>query len=220
MKLGILLGSLLLTPIALESSQSAPGHEVRERITWAPAKFPIFSPKKEWTKPKVMVTSLRAEGLLIELEKTDIRQTSKRYQAELGREGDAADFYQWICFLGGSRERWALWLGSGEIDGDRVSDFSIKRIDSRANVDSKCRPLLSVSGEPITSPSKIRIGMSESDLKLALGEPTARSGNFLYYAHSHDLKLHGEPYTLMNTVTVEVKDGVVTAMKVWKSTQS
>ena len=220
MKLGVLFVSLLLTAIAVESTQSASGHEERERITWAPAKFPTFNPKKEWTKPKVMVTSFRAEGLIVELEKTDIRQTAKRYQAELGSGGDAADFYQWLCFVGGSKERWALWLGSGEIDGDHVSDFSVKRIDSKADVDSKCKPLLSVSGELVTSPSKIRIGMSESDLRLTLGEPTARRGNFLYYAHSHGLKLHDELYTLMNTVTIEIKNGVVTAMSVWKSTQS
>jgi len=62
--------------------------------------------------------------------------------------------------------------------------------------------------------------MSESELTLELGPPTAKSGDFLFYAHRHDLKLRNEPYTLMNTVTVEVKDGVVIAMRVWKSTQS
>jgi hypothetical protein len=64
--------------------------------------------------------------------------------------------------------------------------------------------------------------MNESDLAIALGAPTARRGNFLFYDHSHDLKRRNDPetYTLMNTVTIEVKDGVVVAIKVWKSTQS
>ena len=193
---------------------------MREKITWSPAKFPIFSPKKEWTKPKVIVTSLRADGLIIELEKTDIQETAKRFQADLGYEGDAADFFQWLCFVGGSKERWALWLGSGETDGGHVSDFSIMRIDPNADVDSKCKSILSGPEDPVTAPNKVRLGMSESDLTLALGETTARSGNFLYYAHSHDLKRHNEAFTLMNTVTIEVKNGVVTAIKVWKSTQS
>jgi hypothetical protein len=217
----ILLVALQLTAIAQESTKSVPNSEVRQKITWAPAQSPTFSPKKEWTKPKVMVTSLRADGLMVQLEQTDIRETAKRYQAELGHQGDAADFTQWLCFLGGSKgERWALWLLSGEIDGDRVSDFSIKRIGSDAVVDSRCKPLGPDSEAPTTFPSKVRLGMSESDLRLALGEPTARRGNFIYYAHSHDFKGRNEPYTLMNTVTVEVKDGVVIWVMVWKSTQS
>src|SRR5215469_9722455 len=196
MKRATPLIALLLTAFVLASTQSAPSDEVREKITWHPAKFPIFSPKKAWTKPNVMVTSLRFDGLIIDLEQTDIRETAKRYQAELGREGDAGDFFQWLC--------------SSEIDGDRIGEFSIKPIGSNADVDSRCKPLSSDSDDPSTSPSKIRVGMSESDLMLVLGEPTARRDNFLYYAHSHDLKLHDEPYTLMNTVIVEVKDGVVT----------
>jgi hypothetical protein len=213
--------TLLSTTIAQESRDSSASHGRRETIPWAPANFPIFTPKRAWTKPRLMVNSLQADGLSVELEHTDIRETSRRYRTKLGHEGDAADFVQWLCFVGGREEqRWALWITSGEIDGDRVSDFSIRRIGSDAEVDSRCRSLSTSFEEPTTSPSKLRLGMSESDLTLALGEPTARRGDFLFYAHSHDLKLHNEPYTLMNTITVRVKDGVVIAIKVWKSTQS
>jgi hypothetical protein len=224
MKHFVLIAALLTTVLAQESAKSRPNHQLRERVTWAPAEFPVLTPKKAWTKPKVMIASVRAGGLTIELEQTDIRETAKKYQAELGHEGDAADFYQWLCFVGGSGEqRWVLWLGSGEEDGDRVGDFSIKRIGSHADVDSRCRPLSPKASEgPTTSPSKVQIGMSQSDLRIALGEPTARRGNFLFYDHSHDLKRLNDPetYTLMNTVTIEVKDGVVVAMRVLKSTQS
>jgi hypothetical protein len=213
--------TLLSVTTAQQSTDSKANQKRRETITWAPVEFPTFTPKRAWTKPKLMVNSLRTQDLSVELEQTDIRETSKQYGAKLGQQGDAADFFQWLCFVGGREEqRWALWLSSGEIDGDLVSDFSIKRIGSDAAVDSRCRSLSSSSEEPTTSPTQLRLGMSESDLKLALGEPTARRGDFLFYAHSHDLKLHNEPFTLMNEITVRVKDGMVIAIKVWKRTQS
>lgn len=62
--------------------------------------------------------------------------------------------------------------------------------------------------------------MSEADLTGVLGKPTAKRDDFLFYAHRHDLNLHNEPYTMMNTVTVQVKNGMVTAIRVWKSTTS
>jgi hypothetical protein len=212
---------LLLTAIAQKSSGSGAGHKGQEKVTWAPPQIPITSKNEGWTKPKVMVAALRADGLSVELEQTDIKAASKRYGAIIGHEGDAGDFFQWLCFVGGREEqRWVLWLGSGEIDGDRVSDFSIKHIASDTEVDSRCRALSRSFEEPTTSPSTLRLGMSELELTLELGEPTVKAGDFLFYAHRHDLKLHNEPYTLMNTVTIEIKNGVVSAIRVWKSTQS
>ena len=187
-------------------------------VTWAPRKIPITTKNEGWTKPKVMVTSLRADGLAVELEQTDLHAVSKQSQAIIGHVGDAGDFFQWLCFVGGREEqRWALWLGSSE-DGDRVSDFSIKHIVSASDVDSRCMPLSTSFEEPTTFPSRIRLG--ESELTLVLGDPTVRGSDFLFYAHRHDLKLHNEPYTLMNTVTIEIKNGVVSAIRVWRSTQS
>ena len=148
-------------------------------------------------------------------------KTSKRYHAKLGAEGDAADFSQWLCFVGGHKDqRWALWLTSGEIDGGMISDFTLKRVGSDANVDSRCRSLSASLEEPTTSPTKLQLGMSESDLTLALGAPTSRRSDLFYYAYQHDFKRHGEPYTLMNTITVRIKNGVVVGIKIWKSTQS
>jgi len=215
--------ALVSITIAQESSDSTASHKRRETVAWAPVDFPLFIPKRDWTKPRMMVSSLRAGGLSVNLEHTNMKETSRRYGAKLGQSGDASEFIQWLCFVGGREEqRWALWLTSGEIDGDVVSDFSIKRIGPDAKVDSRCKSLLTNLEEPTTSPSQLRLGMSASDLTLALGEPTAKRGDFLYYAHHHDLKLHNEPdpFTLMNTITLEVKDGVVIAIKVWKSTQS
>jgi len=113
----ILLG-LVLTATA-QKSGAAGANKERQKITWAPPKIPIRAENEAWTKPKVMVASLRADELSVELEQTNIQETSKRYRAELGHEGDAGDFFQWICFVGGREDRrWALWLESGEIDGD------------------------------------------------------------------------------------------------------
>ena len=218
--LGIVTPFLLSMVIAQKSSIAKPSNEHHEKVTWAPGSFPIFEPKKEWTKPKVMVSSLKAAGLSIELDRADIKEYAKRYGAKLGQSGDAASFAQWLCFVGGQEDQqWALWLTSGEIDGDQISDFAIKQVAANSEVDSRCKPLGSPE-EPSTSPSSLRLGMSESDLRLVLGEPTARRKDFLYYAHSHDIKKNNDPYTVMNTITIELKDGKVVAFKVWKSTQS
>lgn len=212
---------LLSMATAQKSSEVAVTRKVREQVTWHPPDFPVIAKGQSWTKPKPMVTSLRTDGLSIELEQTEIQAISKRYHTALGQEGDAGEFFEWLCFVGGRKEqRWAMWLGSGEIDGGRVSDFLIKQIPSDADVDSRCGVLPATIAEPTTSPDELRLGMSEAELTSVLGKPTANRHDFVFYAHKHDLNFRNEPYTMMNTVTAQVKDGMVTAIRVWKSTTS
>ena len=66
-------------------------------------------------------------------------KTSPSFSGTMDSKGDAAEFYQWLCFRGGNQpDRWALWLVSGEIDGGNVGSFEWRRIPARAVIDKRC----------------------------------------------------------------------------------
>jgi hypothetical protein len=58
--------------------------------------------------------------------------------------------------------------------------------------------------------------MSESQLFEALGQPTVRHGNTLLYVHEHDYAGKNGPSTVLNTVSIVLRDGAVLAIEVLK----
>ena len=89
--------------------------------------------------PKEMLSTLRVSNYPIKLGKTTMEDVAKHFSGTMDSKGDAAEFYQWLCFRGGNQpDRWALWLVSGEIDGGNVGSFEWRRIPARAVIDKRC----------------------------------------------------------------------------------
>ena len=144
----------------------------------------------------------------------------KQYRAEIGQQGDASEFLQWVCMTGtADGQRWVLWLESGEIDGGNVSGFQLRRIGGQLKLDTRCRTI-GASANISTMPNILTVGMTESEVVKVLGTPTARKPNFLYYEHQRKTVIRSEPYDVVNNVTLVLRNGVAWAIQVWKTTSS
>ena len=162
-----------------------------------------------------MITFLEVQGMRVRLEHTELEKVRATLGGVIGHRGDAGDFVQWLCYHGtDDRGRYALWIESSEIDGPMVGGFHLRRISSTQKLDSRCQVL---AGQP-KLPLKLGLGISEKQVAAQLGRPTTNRKRLLIYEHEHETKGHGQPYTAMNSVGIEIESEAVAAIEVWKST--
>lgn len=184
---------------------------------WSPPAF--YSPRvfPKGTVPKVMVSGIKIGAEDVVLEKSNLDSARKQFGGAVGSSGDAGDYLAWVCLAGeDDGGRWILWLMSGEVDGPSVGGFQLRRLEGE-KVDSRCHGVHRETNVEVF-PTKLRLGMSEQELLRTIGPPTLKRGNMLWFEHEHEVKITSEPYTVTNSVSVQLQRGVVTAFQVWKST--
>jgi hypothetical protein len=161
---------------------------------------------------RLMVKALRISNLNVELEETNMNQVQQRFGGTFGAQGDAGDYLEWLCLSGRDvGGRFVLWLESGEIDAGTVGSFQWRRVPNEARFDARCATLLETDKVKLTIP--LHLGMSESRLFEALGQPTVRHGNTLLYVHKHDEGSKNGPFTVLNTVSIVLRNGAVWAIE-------
>jgi len=189
------------------------------RVNPEPPPIVEFPQATKATVPRQIVSRLEVSGQRVVLEETELTAMQKRFGGAIGHRGDAGDALSWLCFCGSDdKGDWVLWLMSSEIDGGRVGGFRWQRVDRMAQLAS-C-PRLSGGKAGVDLPISLRLGMSTSDALLILGKPSERLGQQLFYLHEHERKIHDQPFTAMNTLFIQIREGVVWAIEVWKSTTS
>jgi hypothetical protein len=194
--------------------------EAPQPAVWAPLQLPGFEEEAKSVKPNELVSALQINHQHISLEQTTLAELGKQYRAEIGHQGDASEFLQWVCLTGMTDgQRWVLWLESGEIHGGNLGGFQLRRIGGQVKLDTRCRTI-NAPASISTMPNMLTVGMRERDVVKVLGTPTARKPNFLYFEHHRKIVIRGEPYDIVNTVTLVLRDGVVWAFEVWKTTSS
>jgi hypothetical protein len=172
------------------------------------------------TAPKDMIKSLQVDGQRIVLETTELVAIQKTVGGVIGYRGDAGQSLSWLCLhASDSHGTWVLWLLSSEIDDGSVGGFRWQLVKSTTSFDSRCSAL-SAKEANVKLPTPLRLGMSKEEVIHTLGSPSSQTGNTLFYLHEHELTLHNEPYTDMNTLTIMLSGNRVAAMEVWKSTTS
>jgi hypothetical protein len=168
---------------------------------------------------RLMVKALRITDLNVELEKTNMNQVRERFGGTFGTQGDAGDYLEWLCLSGRDvAGRWVLWLESGEMDAGTVGSFQWRRVPKDARFDARCGTLSETDTVKLTIP--LHPSMSESQLISALGQPTVRNGNTLLYVYEHDEVSKNGPFTVLNTVSIVLRDGAVWAIEVLKVSMS
>lgn len=204
----------------LASGQNKGNLQEPQAAVWAPLHVPVFEEQAKSVKPKELVSALQINHRRIRLEQTTLTELGKQYRTEIGQQGDASEFLQWVCMTGTTDgQRWVLWLEGGEIDGGNVGGFQLRRIGGQVKLDTRCRTIATPA--PIsTMPNMLTVGMTESEVVKILGTPTARKPNSLYYEHQRKTVIRSEPYDVVNNVTLVLQDGVVWAIQVWKTTSS
>jgi hypothetical protein len=193
----------------------------RDQSIWEPPKvFVEFPLSTKATAPKDMIKGLRVAEQPIVLEKTKLTTVQKTLRGVIGHRGDAGESLGWLCLhASDSHGRWVLWLLSGEIDDGSVGGFRWELIKQARPFDPRCSALS--HPEPIVElPIRLHLGMTRDEVLNTLGKPTTETGETLVYLHEHELTLHNEPYTDMNTVNIVLRGKRVTAIQVWKSTTS
>ena len=156
--------------------------------------------------------------MTVVLEKTEMTDVQKRFGGTFGEEGDAGTSLEWLCLRGGDATgRWVLWLKSGEMDDGSVGSFQRRRVNRAAKFDERCGTLPKTDGR-VHLPMALDLGMAEAELLQLLGQPTARRGNTLLYVHEHEGANQKGPFTALNTVSIVVREGRVTAIDVLKVT--
>ncbi len=170
--------------------------------------------------PAELITRLRVADMTIQLDETAMQAVQARLGAAIGTEGDASEFFAWLCVQGADTHgRWALWFSHGE-DGDNVDSFQWQRLDPSAKLDRRC-PVLPSSAQGIELPVAIKLGTAQDQVLRVLGRPTARRGPTLLYVHEHTDSTQGQRYTSHNGVAVVFRRGDVSAIvvnkyKIWE----
>jgi hypothetical protein len=188
-----------------------------EKALWEPPVLDWPDELPRATVPKPMITNLTVAGMPIQLEGTKLVDAERRFGATIGHRGDAGESLYWVCLLGaGQNGRWLLWLESSEVDGGLVGGFLLRSIPTNAKADLRCRTL-STRESRIDLPIRLRLGMSESEVRKTLGTITARKGDTLIFDHEHEQLFDGTPFTVSNTVAVLLNNKSVSAIQVWST---
>ncbi len=209
---------LIATCAAFAQTASHPVPPAGGQAIWEPPAWDFPRELPQATVAKEMLATLRVSGFRITLEETKMDDVKTRFGGTFGQSGEAGEFYEWLCYQGtDSKGRWALWLGSGEINGGTVGDFQWRRLAEGAVLDERCRKVQGTS-DSVALPIALQLGMSEKDVLKTLGPPSARRGDTLIWLHEHQETIHWEPYTSDNTVMILLRDGVVWAIQASKTT--
>jgi hypothetical protein len=193
----------------------------RASMVWAPP--PSLIPESLDLEPsvrKALLTQLRVADLGIVLEQTPIQKAQERFGGKLGHSGDAGDSLTWLCLRGSDkRGPWALWLESGEMDGGTISGLQWQRTEAAEKFSHGC-PVLTTRDSTVELPVMIRLGTKEANVLQALGQPTTRHGDIFVYYHSHEVSIKGESYTVVSTLAIQIRGGVVQAIQADQNTSS
>jgi hypothetical protein len=185
------------------------------RLLWAPPDNPDEEAPKA-TVTREFISRLSVGDFEVVLETTPIAAAQTRLGGTLGRRGDAASSLDWICRSGRDVSgNWMLWLESGEIHGNDVGAFELRRIQNTERADDRCSA--APPNEQVVLPVPIRLGMTEAQLRQVLGKPTRRRAGTLLYLHEHRLSPQGEG-VVSNWLDVALDRGVVSSIRVWRIT--
>jgi hypothetical protein len=190
-------------------------------ILWSPPNIGMPDRFPRPTIPKVMIGSLNVAGIPITLENTKLEEVQKRLGGTIGDRGDGGDSLAWLCFHGTNEDgRWILWLTSDEMGGlSYINGFFWSQLASNEMPDRSCRTL-PIENAVIELPVSIKLGIAQEEMAKVLGQPTFEHRNILFFFHEHPKHIRKEPYTVLNTVAIALRDDHVSAIEVYKSTHS
>jgi hypothetical protein len=189
----------------------------QEVLVWEPPLlFTATDEIPKGTVAKDIVRDLQVSDKTVVLEETKLVDIQAHFKAVVGNRGDAGDYLEWLCFYS-ANNNWVLWLTGGEIDAGAISGFQLQIVPAKAQIDGRCRQL---TDSAVTLPNGIRLGMPERDLSHIMGQPTKRQGQRFLYVHEEVQTIRKQPYTETNVVVVNIRNGVVSAIAVSRSTIS
>jgi hypothetical protein len=168
-----------------------------------------------------MIGSLRVAGFPIVFETTKLVKAKDHFGGSVGSKGDAGDALAWLCLYGSDKwGLWALWLTSGEMDGqEEISGIEWRRLSANQVPDHRCREIPRNSSG-IELPIPLHLNMAAIEVRKMLGAPTFAKGNDRIYCHEHQETVDKLPYTVDSTIGILLRGGKVWQIVVTKTTTS
>jgi hypothetical protein len=220
MNRGVAITLFFVAAWSASAQTIAPMPALDESAIWEPQSLLRFGdgPALRPTVPREMIASLRIAGVNVPLEEDlELQALQVRFGGKVGAAGNASNWHAWLCLHGsGTAGPWVLWLESDEVDGPYIGGFQLRRVSRSARFDDRCAALPDMA--KIEMPIGLALGTPKTRVIRVLGRPTTRAGNVLLYEHEHNELIRGEEFTSFNSVTVELRDGVVSAIDVAKTT--
>jgi hypothetical protein len=170
-----------------------------------------------------MATAAAVGDVTVLLEKTRIDEVATQLGAVLGSSGRGTEHLQWACLAAASGpDRWIAWFVSEGTDGGSVTGVQLRRLDGRERPDARCA-LVAADVMLLIAPSDVRLGMSRTEVSMALGPTTSTpSGDVVEYVHEHTRR--GSPKTgpvrASSSVVIRFRGGIADAIQALKSTQT
>jgi hypothetical protein len=185
-------------------------HAAYGQALWEPPNIGNGSAFPVVVVPSELIRTVTLGTVRIVLDETSLPETAARFQAGVGHRGDAGEALDWFCINGQDpRGRWVLWLESGEIHGDAIGAFQIRRIASSDRVDARCRTSTAMA----QNPAGLQLGMSRDDVRRRFGGPDT-TRQTVSYLHQRDKP---NDFTIENIVSIEFREDVVVACEVVKT---
>jgi hypothetical protein len=209
---------LLLASSAFTQTVSQPSSYAASAI-WEPPEW-NFPQNVKATVRKEMVSTFRVSGYDITLEKTSMKDVEQHLGGVIGEKGDAGDASEWLCFHGAdAMGGWVLWLENGEINGGSVGSFQWQRLSNRDVLDTRCNSLRK-TGSVIQLPLSLQLEAKSSEVLKSFGPPTLKTDERLIYLHEHEVggTRAGDPFISSNIVVVYLRNGIVWAIQISKTT--
>ena len=160
--------------------------------------------------PSDLIPALGIDTHEIVLDRTPLAEAAQWFTARVGRRGTGSESLGWVCIAGRDAEgRWMLWLQSGEIHGNAVGAFQLRRIGTGDRIDSRCVS----SRASIRNAAGLRLGMSRADVRRILGDSSGTPAMIAYlYEHPG-----AGGFTVESMISVVFVEDAVTAFEVWRT---
>ncbi|MEQ1931386.1 MAG: hypothetical protein ABL957_12785 [Parvularculaceae bacterium] len=198
---------------SLESTEENTLRSDGQKADNAPPVHPQWDFDKWPRSQKSPVSKVAFGDFNVELEKTPL-EAVRRFAGvgAIQHRGDAHESQYWLCYTSdssGGPER--IWFESGEMGGaDRaVLSFQAKAVSRTAPEESADCPILPKSLLPVSLGNRIWLGSSETQLNKFLGEPSARRGDWRYYASERKIQLDTEDFYELGYLAVKIEEAVI-----------
>jgi len=160
--------------------------------------------------PSDLIPALGIDKREIVLDRTPLADAAQWFKARIGRRGAGSESLGWVCIAGRDAEgRWMLWLQSGEIHGNAVGAFHLRRIGAAERIDAKC--VSSRAG--VRNAAGLRLGMSRADVRRMLGDSSG-TPPMVAYLYEHP---GAGGVTIESMISVVFANDAVTAFEVWRT---
>jgi hypothetical protein len=159
----------------------------------------------------------------IEFERTNLGEIQESANAGMiYHRGDAGGSEDWVCYTtanDGKPER--IWFSSNELEGagDEISSFYAITGNEKMRPSTSC-PELPAKLRPVSLQNSLWLGVNTDRLRQLVGKPSAKIGDWRFYAYDGKVFIKGEDFDRLETLGVKVRNGRIVGLYEFQTTSN